>query len=154
MPNKIYTFSISVSGDYITITSAAGVVLATGTTPLVWNSGNNTGTFRYHLHGNASCTAQQVTRERRVKCQANLDIEDIVLEHLRLYPNPVTNRLQVSNSETIDAISISNALGQVLQQRNVDANTTELNFEGYASGVYFVIVMAQGKSTVVKIVKQ
>jgi hypothetical protein len=65
--NTEYTFSSSVATDYITITNQAGTVtLATGITPLVWNSANNSGSFRYYLHADAACSAQNVARTRFV----------------------------------------------------------------------------------------
>lgn len=66
--NKQYTFTSSVSTDYLTITNASGTVLATGQTPLIWNSGATSGTIRYHLHANANCGTQASNRVRSVKC--------------------------------------------------------------------------------------
>ncbi|MFP9100957.1 hypothetical protein ACLI09_18090, partial [Flavobacterium sp. RHBU_24] len=57
--NTDYTFSSSVPTDFITITNSTGTtVLAYGTTPLVWNTGENSGTFRYHFHTNSACGTQ------------------------------------------------------------------------------------------------
>lgn len=67
--NKQYTFSSSVATDYITITNAAGTqVLASGTTPLNWNSGSTSGIIRYHLHANANCGNQNTSRIRSIRC--------------------------------------------------------------------------------------
>ena len=66
-----YTFSSSVATDYITITDEAGTVtLANGSTPLIWNTGNNTGLFRYYFHADASCAAQNTSRTKFIKCNA------------------------------------------------------------------------------------
>ncbi|OYU82350.1 MAG: hypothetical protein CFE23_01125, partial [Flavobacterium sp. BFFFF1] len=65
--NKQYTFTSSVATDYITITNATGTtVYATGTTPLVWNSGATTGVIRYHLHTNSACGTESVGRIRYI----------------------------------------------------------------------------------------
>ena len=67
--NKQYTFTSSVSTDYLTITNASGTtVLANGLTPLVWNSGNTSGVVRYHLHTDANCGNQSTDRIRYIKC--------------------------------------------------------------------------------------
>lgn len=69
--NRSYTFSSSVTTDYITITNAAGsTVLAHGLSPLSWNSSANNGVFRYYLHTNASCGGQEINRSRFITCQA------------------------------------------------------------------------------------
>ncbi|MFP9100387.1 fibronectin type III domain-containing protein, partial [Flavobacterium sp. RHBU_24] len=57
--NTNYTFSSSVTTDFITITNSTGTtVLAYGTTPLVWNTGENSGNFRYYFHTNSACGTQ------------------------------------------------------------------------------------------------
>ena len=67
--NKQYSFSSSVSTDYITITNGTGtVVYASGTQPVIWDSGSTTGVIRYYLHSNVSCGSQQVERSRYIRC--------------------------------------------------------------------------------------
>lgn len=69
LANKQYTFSSSIATDYITITNATGtVVLATGTTPLIWSSGTTVGVVRYHLSANPNCGTQDTPRIRSIKC--------------------------------------------------------------------------------------
>ncbi len=69
LANKQYTFTSSVTTDFITITNAAGTaVLASGTTPLVWSSGTTSGVIRYHLNTNSSCGTQNTSRVRYIKC--------------------------------------------------------------------------------------
>ncbi|SHI94375.1 RCC1 domain-containing protein [Flavobacterium haoranii] len=67
--NKQYSFSSSVTTDYITITNDSGtVVYASGTQPVMWDSGSTTGVIRYYLHSNASCGSEQVNRSRYIRC--------------------------------------------------------------------------------------
>jgi len=67
--NKQYSFSSSVTTDYITITNATGtVVYASGTQPVRWDSGSTTGVIRYYLHSNANCGSEQVNRSRYIRC--------------------------------------------------------------------------------------
>lgn len=71
LANTQYTFSSSVSSDYITITNAnATVTYTAGVTPLVWLSGSNTGLIRYYLHTNSACGNQSSNRTRYIACQA------------------------------------------------------------------------------------
>ena len=67
--NRQYSFSSSVTTDYITITNAAGtVVYANGTQPVIWNSGSTTGVIRYFLHSNGNCGNESVNRSRYIRC--------------------------------------------------------------------------------------
>lgn len=69
--NTQYTFTSSISSDYITITNAdATVTYIAGLSPLVWVSGSNNGVIRYFLHANAACDSQNTNRTRYIGCQA------------------------------------------------------------------------------------
>lgn len=71
LSNKQYTFTSSVTTDFVTITNANGTaVLASGTTPLIWLSGTNNGVIRYHLNTNSSCGTQNTNRAKSIKCAA------------------------------------------------------------------------------------
>ncbi|WP_308132102.1 fibronectin type III domain-containing protein [uncultured Flavobacterium sp.] len=69
--NKQYTFSSSNVNDYITIANPVGnAAIATGPSPLVWNSGSTSGVIRYYIHTNSSCGTQNINRQRYIKCTA------------------------------------------------------------------------------------
>jgi len=71
LAGKQYTFSSSVATDHITITNeAATVVYTSGTSPLVWLSGTNTGVIRYYFHTDTSCGNEQLERTRFIICNA------------------------------------------------------------------------------------
>ncbi|WP_052480521.1 fibronectin type III domain-containing protein [Chryseobacterium sp. StRB126] len=77
-PSKYYTFSTSVSTDYITITNDTGTqVIASGVTPVSFVSAYNQA-VRYYIHQNAQCqTTNQFVRTRKVTwvtAQACLDV--------------------------------------------------------------------------------
>lgn len=66
LANKQYTFSSSVTTDFITITNLSGMVLTSGNTPLAWSSGSTTGTIKFYLYTNSSCGTNQVNRIKYV----------------------------------------------------------------------------------------
>lgn len=69
--NTQYTFSSSVASDYITITNQdASVTYIAGNTPLVWNSGSNSGEMRYYFHVNSACGSNNSNRTKYIACQA------------------------------------------------------------------------------------
>ena len=96
--NRQYTFSSSVSTDFITITNDSNVILASGTTPLSWSSQSTTGVIRYYLHANANCGAQNTDRIRYIQCTTstscglptNLAVSNITSNSCRLTWNAPT----------------------------------------------------------------
>jgi len=66
--NKKYVFKSSNANDYITITEqASSVILASGNTPLTWQSGASSGTMKYFLHANAVCGSQIANRVKTIQ---------------------------------------------------------------------------------------
>lgn len=97
--NTQYTFFSSNSSDYITVTNALGnTVLASGTTPLNWVSGNYSGVVRYHINTNASCGTQTTSRIRYIQCMGlatcgipiNLFVSNITSNSCNLTWSPPT----------------------------------------------------------------
>lgn len=82
-----------------------------------------------------------------------LSINDLSLEDIRIYPNPVNDRLQISlnNSESTD-VSIYNILGKLIYKHKLQAsgsiNTTQLK-----SGVYILKITQGSKSISKKLIK-
>jgi hypothetical protein len=63
-----YTFSSSISSDYITITNAAGTnILATGTGSITGTITSSTN-IRFYTHTNSSCGTDNTNRSRMVRC--------------------------------------------------------------------------------------
>jgi hypothetical protein len=70
--NTNYTFSSSVATDFITISSAFGdTVYTSGPTPLVWNSGTNTGSIRYYMHSDSNCAGEDIERIKSISCTSS-----------------------------------------------------------------------------------
>ncbi|MDR0828719.1 MAG: InlB B-repeat-containing protein, partial [Prevotellaceae bacterium] len=63
-----YTFSSSVSSDFITIANSTGTtVLTTGTGSVTWTATSST-TIRFYTHTNSSCGTSNTNRSRMVRC--------------------------------------------------------------------------------------
>lgn len=105
--NHQYTFASSIATDFITITNASGTaVLASGTSPLVWNSNATFGIIRYHLNTNANCGTQNSGRTKFIQCTAisscgsptNLAVSNITSNSCRLFwnaPTPAANSYDI-----------------------------------------------------------
>ena len=90
--------------------------------------------------------------------QSNVGINGVETSlNITTYPNPATEMAYIdANGETIRSYEVVNALGQkVIDEKNVNVNTIELNVSGMPQGVYFVTVatdrgMASQRLTIVK----
>lgn len=153
--NKQYTFSSSVTTDYITIANSTGtVVLAHGPSPLVWPSGVNSGEFRYYLHTNASCGEQDTNRSRFIQCSELLANEVFSFDGLKLFPNPTSHMLIISNDQDIDSVALLNILGQLVKEQTIHAKAGIIDMSAFARGTYFVKVISAHGSKILKIIKE
>lgn len=75
---------------------------------------------------------------------------------IRVYPNPVSNRLTVDGLSAACNIRVVNSTGQVLKTYKVPAGTQkqEINMNDLASGLYFIhLVNEQGNISTFKVMK-
>jgi Secretion system C-terminal sorting domain/Calx-beta domain len=93
----------------------------------------------------APCTTQFVS---------TLAINDFDANELSVYPNPVQNNLTITNTRTIDSVTVFSVLGQEVIYQKVNALQAEINTSSLTNGVYFVKVTSEGKEKTVKIVKE
>ena len=68
------------------------------------------------------------------------DVEEneIADADLQIFPNPVSNTLNITSSETISEIEIVNVMGQVVYRTEVNGNNAVCDVEDLKSGVYVV----------------
>jgi hypothetical protein len=153
--NKQYTFSSSIATDFITIANAANtIVLASGTTPLVWSSGTNSGTVRFFAHKNAACGTDNNFRSKLVKCSTALELTNPEIEDLELYPNPVFSVLNISHTQNIDQVEITNLIGQKMHQFIINNTHAAIDLSNYSSGIYLVKVSVGSSQQIYKVVKK
>lgn len=156
LSNKQYTFTSSVTTDFVTISNAdASVIYASGNSPLIWNSGSITDLGRYYLHTNATCGESDINRSKFVKCeQSTLDNPYFEKTFAKVYPNPTKDVLNIVGENTFDKVLILNNLGQKIKEVNSDLNHIKIDLSTYAIGVYYVRVFKENASQVYKIVRQ
>ena len=141
--NTTYILSSSRATDYITVTNNAGTaVLASGLTPVVWPSGNNSGVFRYFVHSNSSCgdNDTNVQRTKYISCQPSLANETFIGESVGLFPNPTQGLVTVSAVSMIEKVELFTLLGQKVLQKNIQSTTAEIDISEMASGTYLIKV--------------
>ncbi|MBM6499365.1 fibronectin type III domain-containing protein [Flavobacterium macrobrachii] len=130
--DRQYTFTTSVTTDFITITNSSNVILASGTVPLVWNSGTFAGVIRYYTHLNANCGEQNANRVKAIQCATisnvcglptNLAVSNITSNSIRLTwtaPNPAATSydiyVSVSNTAPVAATNATQtSLGNLVR---------------------------------------
>ena len=153
--DKQYTFSSSVSTDYITISNEdASVVYASGITPLVWQSGINEGVLKYYLHTNAACGYEMVNRSKYITCSTALGESEMVWENLKWHPNPVSDILYINHTQILDKIDVFTLLGQSLYNEFVGRSEAYIDFSGFADGIYLVRITSENQSKVLRLIKE
>lgn len=70
------------------------------------------------------------------------------------YPNPVKDKLNLSYSQNIDKVQVSNILGQEVFTKSINATNTEIDLSNLAAGTYLVKVSSNNQVKTIKVVKQ
>lgn len=152
--NTSYTFSSSVTTDFITITNEQGnVLLATGTSPLTWNSANVSGVVRYFLHANENCMPDDWNRTKYVQINALGNGDVFADNQLKMYPNPTAGKFTVeTGSDIAESIVIFDNLGRLISTHKPTSATTALTVDGLSEGIYFVKISLNGAEVTKKLV--
>ena len=74
------------------------------------------------------------------------DIDGIDIAEISLFPNPATDILNITSSETISSVEIVNTLGQVVYRAEVNADNAVCDVEGLSNGVYVVRIHSRSLS--------
>jgi hypothetical protein len=69
-----------------------------------------------------------------------------------IYPNPVKDAVKIQG-RNINSISVYNSVGVLVERIEVRSNETEINMNGYNTGIYFVQVNTENGTTTRKVVK-
>jgi len=69
-----------------------------------------------------------------------------------VYPNPANSILNIIASENIESIEVMNLSGQIISAESVNAESTKVDVEAFAAGVYFVKVYTQNDVSIHKII--
>ena len=91
-----------------------------------------------------------------VKFIEDVGIENKELTEIGIYPNPVKDKLSVTNSENIAKITITNILGQTVLEKYLKGEAeVQIGTESLAQGIYFITMQKfNGDKAIFRIVKQ
>jgi hypothetical protein len=82
-----------------------------------------------------------------------LSTESWATNSLKVYPNPVTGILNVSNIQDITSVKVINMLGQELLGKEVNDSTAQIDLSNFTNGTYFVQVISGSATKTVKVIK-
>ncbi len=95
-----------------------------------------------------------VTNESLTEFVTVLSNDNFVFNNLKVYPNPVTNILNINNDKIIDKIEISNVLGQTVLTKNINTFQSKIDISNFTNGFYFVKIISAENEKILKIVKE
>jgi hypothetical protein len=71
-------------------------------------------------------------------------IDDHTLDNsVTVFPNPTTGGIQLHCSDNVQNIEVYDAFGKLLDKVDVNANSSELDLSGLATGTYFLRVTTE-----------
>lgn len=139
---------VSIEGlDNMLITNSKGIVTV----------GLPNGKYNFR----ATWATREVEREFSVEGRSQtiaIEIETVGIEtvtaeerNIKLFPNPFTSELSLTNASLVNSITISNAIGSVIIRISHDGSHTRIiNTESFPSGIYIVTIRAKNGERFVK----
>jgi hypothetical protein len=85
---------------------------------------------------------------------ATASVENNELLGFSMYPNPVSNRLNISAKETIQRADIFNVLGKKVMSLDINKTSESIDVSNLTSGIYLVKYNVNGTTGTAKFVKQ
>ncbi|MDR6968214.1 hypothetical protein J2X31_002231 [Flavobacterium arsenatis] len=95
-----------------------------------------------------------MTIDFSVNIQEGLSVHNFDSTNLKVYPNPVSNILNLSYTQNITNVAIFNVLGQEVITNNVNATQGQIDMSDLASGTYLVKVTAGDQTKTIKVLKK
>jgi hypothetical protein len=80
--------------------------------------------------------------------------EQFAANRFMLYPNPTTGVLNIEAKSTMNQIELFDTNGRTILKNTLDSQTSSLNMENLATGMYLIKVTTNDGSSTQKIVKQ
>ena len=84
----------------------------------------------------------------------NLNLTDVELDEIKIFPNPITDRLYINTNLNNYKINIYNTLGKKIYQSINHIGNTSLDINHFPFGFYFLELSNSNKTTTFKLIKQ
>jgi spore coat protein CotH len=143
------SFKFSAGGEACILSYANGIIVDTVT------FGAQTTDMGYARipNGTGSFVIQAPTYNANNEIPLRVNQVNSFISSLKLYPNPTSNILNISNEEyVIESIEVINLQGQILfKSNNLNQNNMTIDLSNYSNGMYLVNINNQ---TSIKIIKK
>jgi hypothetical protein len=73
--------------------------------------------------------------------------ENEIQDALQIFPNPVSDQLTISNNNTFNAYTLNTIDGKEVLSDSIGAGNTHINMSHLQSGIYFIVLRADGKQS-------
>jgi hypothetical protein len=70
--------------------------------------------------------------------QINAGINEFENSNIRIYPNPVSTNLNITNMSGVGMIQISDILGKIIESIHISGNSASINTNNLTRGIYFI----------------
>lgn len=141
----VYSFDFS----YYTSLSDAEAGVNPITTPEAYTNTSNPEEIFLRMSNTYTGTAITDSFEIALSNDA-LSIEEVLLDEINIYPNPVKDYLVVeSNTLNVEKVEVYSVTGKLLVSQSLNKNTNNIDFSSFSSGLYLVKI-ASDKGTLVK----
>ncbi|HRF99771.1 MAG TPA: T9SS type A sorting domain-containing protein [Bacteroidia bacterium] len=117
-------------------------------------SGAGSFTVSYYYTDNNSCSSVATQTVDVSVCTGINEINDAAVT---IYPNPTKDVIHVKmDASLVDnaTINLYDAIGKLVISERVNNTTTTLNLKDFATGMYTIRVVAEGKQSIIKVIKQ
>ena len=81
-------------------------------------------------------------------------VEDNIIKGLTLYPNPISDFLNIESKEVITKVKVYNLIGKLVKEITPNQKKATIHLKDVAAGIYFVKTEANHKTSTKKIIKQ
>ncbi|MEZ4858077.1 MAG: PA domain-containing protein [Flavobacteriaceae bacterium] len=84
----------------------------------------------------------------------SLGVDSNEIEGFAFYPNPASDKLNLTSLDTIEKVALYNILGQQVIALDVNATTTQVDISNLSVGAYIMKVTSNGQTGTYKVVKK
>lgn len=117
------------------------------------NANNTSGTNLYSFTRPTEIKNNTYFRIKIVNADGKIEYSNIILvklaaKQVTIYPNPVSNTLNISGGKNTTSYRIMNAMGQVVLMENIIASSFSIDVADLQSGLYFIEIVSTDKTSV------
>jgi hypothetical protein len=81
-----------------------------------------------------------------------LSVSNVNLNTINIYPNPATEQVTLSSTNTIASVELFNSLGQKVLNLNADSNSVTINIANLSKGIYTIKTNTENGQSVSKLI--